>query len=50
MSKAGRILGIPVLDHVIYDRSGVSYYSYRKTGRSLDGSIVGEVHSRHEYC
>lgn len=48
VSEAGRILGIPVIDHVIYDWNSEAYYSYRKVNRCLDSSVVSDVHSRYE--
>lgn len=49
IAEAGRILGIPVLDHVIYAWGNTEYYSYRKAGRCLDSSVVSDVHSRYGY-
>lgn len=48
VSEAGRIIGIPVLDHVIYDWNSSAYYSYREVNRCLDSGIVSDVHSRYE--
>lgn len=50
MAEAGRIVGIPVLDHVVYDFGRDSYHSYRKAGGLyLDSSVVSDVHSRYAY-